>query len=192
MANIAILSNACTIIQRQDTHSKYEASHSNSSSHNHPDGESILSNEIIAAIVGGTIGVCASYFGAKVVASLTRRYEAIAKFRSALAPALAKLRFTTKDNLPDLRLFLKSEHLKHAAALEEIRPFARNNIAFANAEDRYKQQLEKFSFASANESLGEEMTMWCIKIVHAGGEAAFIAETVSVMTTLVQCVDHDD
>lgn len=145
----------------------------------------------VGHLIGVLLGAGIGYISARSVGDRKAKSDAIAKFRAAFAPTLAKLRFTTKDNLADLRLFLKTEHLKHAAAIEEFRPFIRKCGSFSRAETRYKQHLEKFSFATACEPIGSEMPIWCIKIAHGGGESSFIAETVSVIETLVQCADHD-
>jgi hypothetical protein len=162
-----------------------------------PIKETVMSNEVIASIIGGIIGIAGAYVGARVTTDRTRRFEASANFRSAFAPTLAKLRFVCDNNLNDFRLFLGSEFPNHAAAIEQFRPFIRNSDAFAKAELAYHQHLEIYDCQSIGEPTVEEpagagATLWLIKVTHKYSPISSLAEhSKSIIESLLLAAEND-
>ena len=90
-------------------------------------------NEIIAAIVGGIIGIVAALVGSFYTTNRQRRFDAVAKLRSAFAPALATIRLGYRQDsygTPTAKRFFKDNLPNHAAAIEEFRHFVcKGNLA---------------------------------------------------------------
>ena len=92
-------------------------------------------------IAGGYVG----YKSARRISDRNARASACAKFRSAIAPAIAYLEaeesYSTPDNnRPKAGKFLFENYFVHASAIEEFRPFVRaeDQPAYQKAWEEYK------------------------------------------------------
>lgn len=96
----------------------------------------------LSVSAGGYIG----YRTAISVSNKNSHAAAVAKFRAAFAPALAKLFLADKDDFAEARAFFKEAILHHAAAIEEFRPFTRDSVAYKKAWDEYHDEIGIFSY----------------------------------------------
>jgi len=81
-------------------------------------------------IAGACLGACIGYFGASRIATKQARSIAAAKLRAAFAPELADLELAARKHKDvNVMQLLHSAFPKHAAAIEEYRPFVRLNDA---------------------------------------------------------------
>ena len=135
-----------------------------------PNWIDFLRSPVATTIIGGLIG----YFSAILVSKRNARVAAVAKFRAAFAPAVARIGFAGDDDASDLKAFFKSEILVHAAAIEEFRPFVSESTSYSKTYSEYCEVLKNF-----HGDLDE--VAWLIKISHnyGGNIKSFYSDLLS-------------
>jgi hypothetical protein len=120
---------------------------------------SLITSGVTSAIAG-LIG----YFSAVNISKRNSRAAAVAKFRAAFAPAIARIGFAGDDDASDLKAFFKSESLIHAAAIEEFKPFVSERTNYDKVYGEYCGTLENFAVHGETSDAA-----WMIKVVHKYG-----------------------
>lgn len=110
-------------------------------------------------VIGGLIG----FFSARHISDRNARAAAVAKFRAAFAPSLARISFAGGDDANDIKAFFKTESLLHASAIEEFRPFISDCGAYEKAFNDYRETLNYFVCQGEPPNAD---TAWMIKIIH--------------------------
>lgn len=111
-------------------------------------------SQFIAGIISTCLGGFIGYFSALKVGKINSRSAAVARLRTAFAPAVAKLLHAKYIGECDVRKFFDDNFLDQAAAIEEFRPFARDKIAYQAAWDDY------FGAIYSDDILGDSNLRW--------------------------------
>ena len=104
------------------------------------------------AIISALIGIIAALLGAWAGAAISRKSandimrkqefnKAASKLRAAFSPAKAHLKFPQSLGNTDAREFFDSIFTNHAIAIEEFRPFAKDNAAYQIAWEDYQNTV---------------------------------------------------
>ena len=124
-------------------------------------GYIILDISIVSAIVGGFIGIGGTFLGYKLARNanlelikITESSEASAKLRAVFAPAKAHLKFPQSLGNTEAKDFFESAFTNHAIAIEEFRPFAKDNATYQKAWDDYQNTVY------GDDALGDAQLKW--------------------------------
>jgi hypothetical protein len=103
-------------------------------------------NNLPAVALGGLIG----YLSSLGISNRNAQDTALAKLRSTFSPTIAKIRLFENNiighnDYGEVFTFIKTELLKHAAAIEEFRPFySKNDDKYEKVWEDYQNEVMKF------------------------------------------------